>query len=83
MTRSCFLLKDYKAIYCRLGMTRNQHVRYIPNIDPGRKRINVIVRLNAFVNNPNIKAISIATYERGFVVLYEEATSDLRENKHN
>jgi hypothetical protein len=64
-------------------MTRNQHVRYIPNIDPGRKRINVIVRLEAFVNNPNIKAMSIVAYERGFVVLYEEATSDLRENKHN
>jgi len=39
--------------------------------------------LEAFVNNPNIKAISIAAYERSFVVLYEEATSDLRENKHN
>ena len=34
-------------------------------------------RLEAFVNNPNIKAISIAAYERSFVVLYEEATSDL------
>lgn len=59
-------------------MTRNQHVRYIANIDPGRKKINVIVRLEAFVNNPNIKAISIATYERSFVVLY-----DLRENNHS
>lgn len=64
-------------------MTRNQHVRYIPNLDPGRKKINVIVRLEAFVNNLNIKAISIAAYERGFVVLYQEATSELRENKHN
>ena len=64
-------------------MTRNQHVRYIVNIDPGRKKINVIVRLEAFVNNPNIKAISIAAYERSFVVMYEEATSDLRKNKHN
>jgi hypothetical protein len=59
-------------------MTRNQHVRYIPNLDPSRKKINVIARLEAFVNNPNIKAISITTYERGFVVLYEEAESDLR-----
>ena len=64
-------------------MTRNQHVRYIPNIDPGRKKINVIVRLNAFVNNPNIRAISIAAYQEGFVVLYEEATSDLRVTKRN
>lgn len=59
-------------------MTRDQHVRYIPNLDPSRKKINVIVRLEAFVNNPNIKAISIAMDERGFVVLYEEARSDLR-----
>ena len=59
-------------------MTRDQHVRYIPNLDPSRKKINVIARLEAFVNNPNIKAISITTYERGFVVLYEEAKSDLR-----
>jgi hypothetical protein len=59
-------------------MTRDQHVRYIPNLDPSRKKINVIARLEAFVNNPNIKAISITTYERGFVVLYEEAESDLR-----
>jgi hypothetical protein len=35
-------------------MTRNQHVRYIPNLDPSRKKINVIARLEAFVNNPNI-----------------------------
>jgi hypothetical protein len=59
-------------------MTRDQHVRYIPNLDPSRKKINVIARLEAFVNNPNIKAKSITTYERGFVVLYEEAVSDLR-----
>jgi hypothetical protein len=59
-------------------MTRNQHVRYIPNLDPSRKKINVIARLEAFVNNPNIKAISIATNERDFIVLYEEAKSDLR-----
>jgi hypothetical protein len=59
-------------------MTRNQHVRYIPNLDPSRKKINVIARLEAFVNNPNIKAISIAMDERDFVVLYEEAISDLR-----
>ena len=59
-------------------MTRDQHVRYIPNLDPSRKKISVIARLEAFVNNPNIKAISITTYERGFVVLYEEAESDLR-----
>ena len=59
-------------------MTRDQHVRYIPNLDPSRKKINVIARLEAFVNNPNIKAIGITTYERGFVVLYEEAESDLR-----
>jgi hypothetical protein len=59
-------------------MTRDQHVRYIPNLDPSRKKINVIARLEAFVNNPNIKAISITTYERGFVVLYEEAESYLR-----
>jgi hypothetical protein len=30
------------------------------------------------VNNPNIKAISIAMDERDFVVLYEEVNSDLR-----
>lgn len=59
-------------------MTRDQHVRYIPNLDPSRRKINVIARLEAFVNNPNIKAISITNYERGFVVLYEEAESDLR-----
>jgi hypothetical protein len=59
-------------------MTRDQHVRYIPNLDPSRKKINVIARLEAFVNNPNIKAISIITYERGFVVLYQEARSNLR-----
>jgi hypothetical protein len=59
-------------------MTRDQHVRYIPNLDPSRKKINVIARLEAFVNNPNIKAIGITTYERGFDVLYEEAESDLR-----
>jgi hypothetical protein len=59
-------------------MTRDRHVRYIPNLDPSRKKINVIARLESFVNNPNIKAISITTYERGFVVLYEEAKSDLR-----
>jgi len=58
-------------------MTRDQHVRYIPNLDPSRKKINVIARLEAFVNNPNIKAISIITYERGFVVLYQEARSNL------
>jgi hypothetical protein len=62
-------------------MTRDQHVRYIPNLNPSRKKINVIARLEAFVNNPNIKAISITTYERGFVVLYEEAESDLRNPK--
>ena len=54
-------------------MTRDQHIRYIPNPDPSRKKINVIARLEAFVNNPNIKAINITIYERGFVVLYEEA----------
>ena len=58
-------------------MTRDQHVRYIPNLDPSRKKINVFARLESFVNNPNIIAISITTYERGFVVLYE-AKSDLR-----
>jgi hypothetical protein len=45
-------------------MTRNQHVRYIPNLDPSRKKINVIARLEAFVNNPNIRVISIAMNER-------------------
>jgi hypothetical protein len=59
-------------------MTRNQHVRYIPNLDPSRKKINVIARLEAFVNNPNIRVISIAMDERDFVVLYEEANSGLR-----
>ena len=59
-------------------MTRNQHVRYIPNLDLGRKKINVIARLEAFVNNPNIRAISIAMDGRDFVVLYEDAKSDLR-----
>jgi hypothetical protein len=52
-------------------MTRNQHVRYIPNLDPSRKKINVIAILEAFV-------ISIAMDERDFVVLYEEANSGLR-----
>ena len=59
-------------------MTRNQHVRYIPNLDPSRKKINVIARLEASVNNPNIRVISIALDERDFVVLYEEANSGLR-----
>ncbi len=59
-------------------MTREQHVRYIPNLDPSRKKINVIARLEAFVNNPNIRVISIAMDERDFVVLYEEANSGLR-----
>jgi hypothetical protein len=59
-------------------MTRNQHVRYIPNLDPSRKKINVIARLEAFVNNPNIRVISIAMDERDFVVLYEEANSGIR-----
>jgi hypothetical protein len=59
-------------------MTRNQHVRYIPNLDPSRRKINVIARLEAFVNNPNIRVISIAMDERDFVVLYEEANSGLR-----
>jgi uncharacterized protein (UPF0248 family) len=59
-------------------MARNQHVRYIPNLDPSRKKINVIARLEAFVNNPNIRVISIAMDERDFVVLYEEANSGLR-----
>ena len=61
-------------------MTRNQHVRYIPNLDPSRKKINVIARLEAFVNNPNIRVISIALDERDFVVLYQEANSGLRKN---
>ena len=52
-------------------MTRDQHVKYKTNLDPSRKKINVIARLEAFVNNPNIKAISITTYERGFAVLYQ------------
>jgi hypothetical protein len=34
-------------------------------------------RLEAFVNNPNIRVISIAMDERDFVVLYE-ANSGLR-----
>ena len=59
-------------------MTRDQHIRYIPTLDPSRKKINVIARLEAFVNNPNIKAISITTYEKGFVILYQEARSNLR-----
>ena len=59
-------------------MTRNQPLRYIPNLDPSRKKINVIARLEAFVNNPNIRVISIAMDERDFVVLYEEANSGLR-----
>jgi hypothetical protein len=59
-------------------MTRGQHVKYIPNLDPRRKKINIIARLEAFVNNPNINAISITAYERGFVVLYQEARSNLR-----
>jgi hypothetical protein len=52
----------------------------IPNLDPSRKKINVIARLEAFVNNPNIKSIGITTYERGFVVIYEKAESDLMES---
>jgi hypothetical protein len=58
-------------------MTRDQHVRYIPYLDPSRKKINVKARLEPFVNNPNIKAISITTYERAFAVLYQEARSNL------
>jgi hypothetical protein len=59
------------------GMTGNQYVKYIPNLDPSRKKINVIARLEAFVNNPNIKATSIAMDEGDFVVLYE-AKSNLK-----
>jgi hypothetical protein len=46
-------------------------------------KIRIIIPESNSLNNPNIIAISIAAYERGFVVLYEEATSDLRENKQN
>jgi hypothetical protein len=44
---TCLILGLYKQ-----GMTGNQHVKYIPNLDPSRKKINVIARLEAFVNNP-------------------------------
>ena len=36
------------------------------------KKINAIVSLREFVKSPIMKAISIAAYEIGFIVLYEE-----------
>ncbi|MFZ0697945.1 MAG: hypothetical protein WAM88_12485 [Nitrososphaeraceae archaeon] len=43
-------------------MTESEIPSSIPNLDPSRKKINVIARLESFVNNPNIKAISMANF---------------------
>jgi hypothetical protein len=40
-------------------MTKDQHIKYIPNFDPTDQRISAIARHEEFVNSPNAKAISI------------------------
>jgi uncharacterized protein (UPF0248 family) len=53
-------------------MTKDQHIKYIPNHDPTRQRRSAIDRLEEFVNGPNVKAISITYSGRGIIVLYQE-----------
>jgi hypothetical protein len=53
-------------------MTKDQHIKYIPNRDPTRQRRSAIDRLEEFVNSPNVKAISITYSDRGIIVLYQE-----------
>jgi uncharacterized protein (UPF0248 family) len=53
-------------------MTKDQHIKYIPNFDPTDQRISAIARLEEFVNSPNVKAISITYGDRGIIVLYQE-----------
>ena len=53
-------------------MTKDQHIKYIPNRDPARQRRSVIDRLEEFVNSPNVNAISVTCRSRGIIVLYQE-----------
>jgi hypothetical protein len=53
-------------------MTKDQHIKYIPNRDPTRQRRSAIDRFEEFVNSPNVKAISITYSDRGIIVLYQE-----------
>lgn len=53
-------------------MTKEQHIKYIPNRDPTRQKRTAIDRLEEFVNSPNVKAISITSISRGIIVLYQE-----------
>jgi hypothetical protein len=38
-------------------MTKDQHIKYIPNFDPTDQRISAIARLEEFVNSPNVKLL--------------------------
>jgi hypothetical protein len=55
-------------------LTAKQHIKYIPNIDPlgQTKSKSGIERLEEFVNDPTINALSIALDEKGTMVLYED-----------
>jgi hypothetical protein len=55
-------------------LTTKQHIKYIPNIDPlgQTKSKSGIERLEEFVNDPAINALSIALDEKGTMVLYED-----------
>jgi hypothetical protein len=57
-------------------LTAKQHIKYIPNIDPLgtplKVKVAYIVRLEEFVNDPAINALSIALDEKGTMVLYED-----------
>jgi hypothetical protein len=55
-------------------LTAKQHIKYIPNIDPldQTKSKSGIERLEEFVNDPAINALSIALDEKGTMVLYED-----------
>ena len=64
--------ESYMDIDCE-----RQHIKYIPNIDPlGQIKSKCgIERLEEFVNDPAIKALSIALDEKGTMVLYEDVKS--------
>ena len=53
-------------------LTAKQHIKYIPNIDPLGPTKSGIERLEEFVNDPAINALSIALDEKGTMVLYED-----------
>jgi hypothetical protein len=53
-------------------LTAKQHIKYIPNIDTLNPTKSGIVTLEEFVNDPAIKALSIALDEKGTMVLYED-----------